>query len=298
MKPDLNLLAVFDAVGRFGSVTAAAEHLCLSQPAISHALNRLRTTTGDRLFTKSGRGLVPTPRAIEMLVSVPDLLTAATALLAPQTFNSETAEAVFRIGASDYASLTLVPRLVQMLRQTAPSVTLNVVSVGSETLRQLENGTLDATFWGTSPPEKPFHHHVLFQEHYLGFARPRHPVFGKADGGRVTLSRYLGYPHVVVSLRDPGANEIDRALARLGKARKVGLTSHSFTGSMASLMDSDLIASLPSKLRQTGLQQGLRAFNLPLEIPSYSYGLVWHQRTDSALGHSWLRGTIVRASHA
>ena len=63
-------------------------------------------------------------------------------------------------------------------------------------------------------------------------------------------------------------------------------------------MDSDLIASLPSKLRQTGLQQGLRAFNLPLEIPSYSYGLVWHQRTDSALGHSWLRGTIVRASHA
>lgn len=222
------------------------------------------------------------------------MLAAATALLTPQAFSPENAETVFRIGSSDYAALTLVPQLVNLLQLNAPRVTLEIVPVGSGTIRQLQDGTLDATFWGTQPPGKPFHHQGLFQEHYLGAARSNHPIFGKARIGRVTLLRYLAYPHVVVSLRDPGASEVDQALARLGKARRVGLTSHSFAGSMASLKNSDLIASLPSRLCQTSIQYDLRVFTLPLEIPSYSYVLLWHQRTHEAPGHSWLRNMISR----
>ena len=135
MKPDLNLLAVFDAVARTGSVTAAAEHLGLSQPAVSHALNRLRATVGDPLFTRSGRGLVPTPAALAMLAPARDLLARATALLSPQQFKPDSATMVFRLGASDFAAHTLVPDLVLRLRQAAPLVTLEVLPVGDQTLR-------------------------------------------------------------------------------------------------------------------------------------------------------------------
>ncbi len=298
MKPDLNLLSVFDAVARFGSVTAAADRLNLSQPAVSHAMNRLRATVGDPLFTRDGRGLAPTPLAIAMLAPVRDVLVAATALLSPRAFSPENEETVFRIGASDYAALTIVPQLVNALQRRALRVTLDILPVGSGTLRQLQDGSLDTSFWGTQPPGKPFHYLGLFQEHYRGVARSSHPVFGKAGNGRVTLPRYLDYPHVVVSLRNPGANEVDQALARLGKARRVGLTSHSFAGSMASLKNSDLIATLPSRLCQLDIQNGLRIFALPLEIPRYSYGLLWHQRTDAALAHSWLRRMIAGVCQA
>lgn len=296
MRPDLNLLAVFDAVARLGSVTAAAEHLALSQPAVSHALNRLRATVGDPLFTRSGRGLVPTPRAVAMLAPARDVLTSATGLLAPQLFSPESETAVFRVGASDYAALTLVPEIARLTHHTAPHVRLEIAPVGGETLRQLESGVLDVSYWGTRPPGPPFHHQVLFQEHYVGVARTRHPAFGKTRCGRVTLSRYLSYSHAVVSLREPGTNEIDRALARLNRSRRIGLASHSFAGNIASLTRSDLIASLPARLCQSSLLRGLRVFKLPLDVPAYSYGLVWHQRSHVAPGHRWLRDVMSSAA--
>jgi DNA-binding transcriptional LysR family regulator len=296
MAPDLNLLSVFEAVARLGSVTAAANRLALSQPAVSHALNRLRATVRDPLFTRSGRGLVPTPRAVAMLAPARDVLAEAAALLAPQSFRPGQSKALFRIGASDYAALTLVPALARLLQNEAPQVALEIAPVGGDTLRQLEEGALDLSFWGAQPPTKPFHHRVLFEERYLGAARAGHPVFGPSGKGRVTLSRYLGYPHAVVSLRDPGANAFDQALALLGRPRRIGLASHSFAGNMASLETSDFIASLPSRLCRTGLARGLRMFKLPLEVPPYSYGLVWHQRTHAAAGHMWLRDAISAVS--
>ena len=292
MKPDLNLLAVFDAVARTGSVTAAAVHLGLSQPAVSHALNRLRATVNDPLFTRSGRGLVPTPGALAMLEPARDLLAGATALLTPQKFRPETASDVFRLGASDYAVHTLVPDLVLRLRQAAPQATLQILPVGSQTLRQLESGGLDLSFWGTQAPDRPYHHRTVLQEHYLGVARRNHPIFASSPKGAVTLSHYLAYPHAVVSQRDPGTNEVDRALTNLGIVRQIGLISHSFTGNMASLRTSDLIANLPSRLCASSHLHGLQSFLLPFELPTYTYGLVWHQRTDAAAGHTWLRNLV------
>jgi DNA-binding transcriptional LysR family regulator len=296
MKPDLNLLAVFDAVALTGSVTAAAVQLGLSQPAVSHALNRLRSTVGDPLFTRSGRGLVPTPTAQAMLAPVRDVLITATALLAPKSFSPDSDRSVFRIGASDYAALVLVPALARLVQSKAPLVTLEIVPTGRETLHKLAGDELDASFWGTEPPDKPFHYEPVFQERYIGVARAGHPIFAAAINGKTPLLAFLDYPHAVVSMGDPGVNQIDKALQLLGKTRRVGLSSHSFAGNIASLGDSDYITNLPSKLGRVALGLGLRVFDLPVKLPPYAYGFVWHHRTHMSPKHQWLREMIALAA--
>mgnify|MGYP003436098938 CR=1 FL=1 len=292
MKPDLNLLVVFDAVARFGSVTAAARHLALSQPAVSHALNRLRAATGDALFTRSGRGLVPTARAEAMRAIVRDLVSGAESILAPQTFAPATSDQVFRIGTSDYAALALIPQVLGFLTANAPNVRLDLLPAGRDALSQLEVGKLDLSFWGADPPSAPFLHQTLFDEHYVGVVRAGHPILARP--GKVSLADYLRYNHAVVSLQTPGSNAIDRALTGRGLTRRVGLSSHSFAGNLASLPRTDLIASLPTRLCRA-LPPDLVLFDLPLPVPSYVYGLVWHSRTDVLASHAWLRCAIAQA---
>ena len=293
MKPDLNLLVVFDAVARFGSVSAAAQHLALSQPAVSHALNRLRKAVGDPLFTRAGRGLVATPRAAEMMPTVRGLIATAQNMASPVRFDPGTAALTFRIAASDYAAYTLVPALMRLLRAKAPGLRLNIQPANGAVTDDLALGQLDLSFWGTSPPPAPLHHSVLFHEFYQGVACRCHPIF--QHNRDVGLIDYLNYSHAVVSLKAPGANAIDLALQALGHTRRVALSSHSFAGNLAALAGSDLISSLPARLCQR-LDQNLRRFDLPLAVPSYGYGIIWHERTQNSAPHQWLRQTIADAA--
>lgn len=291
MKPDLNLLLVFDAIARFGSVTDAADHLALSQPAVSHALNRLRAQVGDALFTRSGRGLVPTPRAVEIMPTVRALLDAATLALSPARFDPASARQMFRIGASDYAAFTLLPGLMRQIARSAPQISLHVLPAGPKVLEQLELGQLDLSFWGDAAPPAPTLHQHLYEERYVGVARQDHPIFDQGVG----LKTYLAYPHATVSLQTPGASAIDRALAALGLQRRIGLASHSFAGNLAALAQTDLLASLPARLC-TPPPPGLRLFDLPLQVPGYGYGLIWHPRTNGLASHHWLRDQIVKVT--
>ncbi len=291
MKPDLNLLVVFEAVARCGSVTQAANVLGLSQPAVSHALNRLRGQVGDALFTRAGRGLVPTPRAQAMMGPVQDVLAGAGPLLARTRFDARKDVTVFRVGVSDYAGMTVMPAVMQRLDQAAPGVTVVLTGVGEATLGHLGNGALDLTFWGTRGVDAPFRYQRLFAEHYVGVARAGHAIF--ASGA--TLREYVAHGHVVVSLGDPGASAVDAALRGMGLARKVRLVSPSFAGNLAVVAQTDLLATMPARLWAAGGPVGLRAFDLPLAVPSYDYGMVWHARTDASPAHCWLRTEIMAA---
>ncbi len=292
MKTDLNLLVVFDAVARAGSVTGAAVRLSLSQPAISHALNRLRDLLGDPLFTRKGRGLVATPRAMALMVPIRDALQSIEGLMAPVEFDAASEARCFRIGASDYASLTLVAPLLRKLRDEAKLVTLDIVPVGNDTLLRLESGLLDLSFWGTVPPEGDFRHAALFREHYVGLVCSRHPIIKGQKVPKVSLEQYLSYPHAVVSLKDPGRNAVDETLAKFGKRRKIGIATQSFVANVHFLEGSDLIAAMPARLCEGARAAGLVAFKLPIAVPDYEYGIVWHRRTDADAAFIWLRKAI------
>lgn len=295
-RPDLNLLAVFDAVAACGSVTGAAERLALSQPAVSHALNRLRDLIGDPLFVRGRRGLQPTPRAEAMRAPVREILAASSAILAGAPFAPESSERRFRVGVSDYASLTLVPPLIRALRTLAPRATFETRAVGPTTFAELEGGELDCAFWGADPPGSRWRAARLFSERLIGVIADDHPLARRVKTtGAIGLDDYLAFPHVVVSIGARGANPVDLALAALGRSRAVAVVTQSFAANMEALHGSDLIASVPSRLTLSA-QPGLSVFELPLALADYDYTLLWHARTDADSASAWLRAEIGRVA--
>ena len=291
-RPDLNLLVVFDAVARTGSVTKAADILALSQPAISHALNRLRDLVGDPLFVRSREGLVPTPRAAKMMAPVSGVLQSARTALADERFDPLTSTAIFRVGVSDYAALTTVPKLVRALRSHAPNARLELSPVDDRTLEKLESGALDCTFWGAPPPGAPFREQELYRERFVGIMCQSHPLARRDPAKRITLKEYLAFPHVMVAFRDQHMSPVDEALAKIGRKRNTVITTPGFGSIMALLPGSDLVAALPSWLSEATKNLGLKCFDLPIAVPEFSYSLVWHRRKDSDQACSWLRRII------
>lgn len=291
-RPDLNLLVVFDAVARTGSVTKAADILALSQPAVSHALNRLRDLVGDPLFVRSRKGLVPTPRAEKMITPVSGVLQSARTVLADESFDPRTSTATFRVGVSDYAALTTVPKLVRALRKRAPNTRLELSSVDDRTLEKLASGALDCTFWGTTLPSEPFQGQELYRERFVGIMCPRHPLAKRSPRKSLTLKEYLAFPHVMVAFRDPRMSPIDEALAKAGHKRNIVIATPGFGSILALLPGSDLIASLPSLLSETTKKLNLKCFGLPITVPEFSYSLVWHHRKDGDQICRWLRQII------
>lgn len=291
-RPDLNLLVVFDAVATCRSVSEAARRLSLSQPAVSHALNRLRDLLGDRLFVRGRTGFVPTPRAEAMIEPVRELLAAAGVVLASRGFDPGSSETNFRIVASDYANAILVPRLAATCRALAPGVTLTVAPVGAGTLTDLESGELDCAFWGAAMPPAPWCGRSLFAERLVGAMGRSHPLADKAAVGRIELDDYLAHPHVVVSMRDPSPSIVDTTLADLGLTRRVAVRTTSFVSNLSMLAGTDLIASVPRRLATAMDPEVVVVFEIPLELPPIDYRLVWHRRTDTDPGVAWLRRVI------
>lgn len=290
-RPDLNLLAVFDAVAETRSVTLAAARLSLSQPAVSHALNRLRDLLQDPLFVRDRNRLVTTPRAEAMIAPVRALLVASRQVFATAAFDPATTEQKFRIGASDYAMMTVIPGLVRALRALAPMASLEICPAGPSLLAQLDSGEIDATFWGADPPP-PYRSLLLFRESFVGLVCARHPLAARIAEDNLTLEDYLAYPHVMVGFRDPRQSPIDARLAEIGRVRKKGVITPSFTANIAILTGTDLIMSPPARLATSVDRQALIPFSLPVDVPAYSYSLVWHRRTETDPAQLWLRSLV------
>jgi len=295
-RADINLLVVFDAIARTRSVSLAAEGLALSQPAVSHALRRLRDLESDQLFVRGREGLALTPRAQAMIAPVREVLASVNNILAGTVFDPATAQLRFQVAASDYSMLTIAPLCVAELRRAAPASTIEMRHAGENTLAQLESGELDVAFWGAAPPEGPFCARELFREHFVGLICARHPLAVRAGQGALTLDDYLAFPHIVASFRDPRLSPVDARLDELGRARAIGVVTPNFAANVACLHGSDLIVSLPARLVARVNVDELVVFDLPLDVPDYPYSIVWHRRTDSDVAGVWFRELIARCA--
>ena len=294
-RADLNLLVVFDAIARRRSVTGAADELSLSQPAVSHALKRLRELMHDPLFVRGRNGLVLTPRAQKCAADVHAILATVGRVLTSDEFDPAATTRPLRFAASDYAMMTIVPPIVRALRTMAPQAVIDVGHVDADLYARLEKGDVDIAFVGAAQGESSIVSRELFREHFVGLICERHPVAWKAGQGRLTLKEYLGYPHVTVTFRNPLQNPIDAKLAELGKTRRVAMVTPNFTSNIASLRGTDLIMSLPSRLASLADRQGLVLFKLPLAVPDYPYLMSWHRRSDADPAMNWLRSLVNEA---
>ena len=288
--PDLNLLITLEAVLTEGSVARAAQRLHLSPSAMSRALARLRETTGDPLLVRAGRGLVPTPRALELREQVGQLVHDAKMVLRPaERLNLTQLVRTFTIRSREGFVENFGPDLIARAGEQAPGARLCFVPKPNKESTSLRDGTVDleiGVVGRTTGPE--VHSQALFTDRFIGVVRKGHPL----TQGEVTPSRYAEGRHISVSRRGLDKGPIDEALKPLGLERAIATIVGSFSTALALARRSDLVASVPE--RQTGnLRAGMHSFPLPVPTPELTIALLWHPRLDADSAHRWLRGLVL-----
>jgi DNA-binding transcriptional LysR family regulator len=287
--PDLNLLVTLDVLLTERSVAHAARRLRLSPSAMSRALARLRETTGDPLLVRAGRGLVPTPRALELRERVSQLVLDTQAVLRPaETPNLKLLIRTFTLRTSEGFVENFGPDLIARVGGEAPGARLRFVQKLDKDSALLRDGTVDletGVVDGTMGPE--VRAQALFQDRLIGVVRIGHAL----SQGEITPARYASAKHICVSRLGLDKGPIDDALSPLGLERNIVTIVGGFSTAVALARASDLIASVPE--RHTGnLRAGMRSFPLPVATPPFIVSLLWHPRSHADPTHRWLRGLV------
>ena len=288
-KPDLNLLFTLDVLLAEGSVAGAARRLRLSPSAMSRALARLRETTGDPLLVRAGRGLVPTPRALELREQVGQLVQDAEAVLRPaEKLDLTQLVRTFTLRVGDGFVENFGPALIARVGEEAPGVRLRFVQKLDKDTAPLRDGSVDLDTGvvgeGTGPEVRT---RALFRDRFIGVVRIGHPL----SRGEITPARYAAGRHVFVSRRGLDKGPVDEALKLLGREREIVTIVGGFATALALARATDLIATVPE--RHTGnLRDGMVSFPLPVSPPEITVSMLWHPRMDADPAHRWLRGCV------
>ncbi|HXU31403.1 MAG TPA: LysR family transcriptional regulator [Thermoanaerobaculia bacterium] len=287
--PDLNLLVTLDVLLAEGSVAGAARRLRLSPSAMSRALARLRETTGDPLLVRAGRGLVPTPRAIELRERVRQLVEDGEAVLRPaETLNLQQLVRTFTLRTSEGFVENFGPDLIARIAEQAPGVRLCFLPKPDKERTPLRDGFVDletGVVEKTTAPE--VRAQALFRDRFVGVVRGGHPLCE----GEITPSRYAAGRHICVSRRGLDRGLIDEALSPSGLERQIATIVGGFSAALALARASDLIATVPE--RHTGiLRAGMHTFPLPFPAPEVTVSMLWHPRLHADPAHRWLRDHV------
>lgn len=287
--PDMNLLVTLDVLLSEGSVASAARRLHLSPSAMSRALARLRDVTGDPLLVRAGRGLVPTPRAIELRAQVGALVDGANAVLRPtETLDLAKLDRRFTLRTSEGFVETFGPRLLALVADQAPGVTLHFLSKPdkrSAPLRDgevdIETGVIDAQ---TAPELRAL---PLFEDRWVGVVRQDHAL----TEGEMTASRFAASRHILVLRLGLHSAEVDDAVRMAGLERRIATVVNGFSTALALARETDLVATVPERHTE-GLRTDMHSFALPVEVARFTISMLWHPRMDGDLAHRWLRGCV------
>ena len=291
---DLNLLKAFDALHTERAVTRAASRIGLSQPAMSHALSRLRDLFADELFVRTSDGMKPTARAREI---APLIATAIeqieTALNLGVGFNPMTSRATFTAGMGEYAEVALVGRLAAVFSRAASRATLRLLPLnGSEAADQLERGAIDVAVAHLRAMPPAIKRTELFRDPFVVVARKGHPI----TEAPLTVEAYAACDHVLVSPRGDTSGALDRVLVDYGQRRRVALLVATYLAVPAALAASNLIATLPSRAANLiAAHAEIAILPLPVDF-SATISIAWHRRTTSEPAQTWFRETLTASA--
>jgi DNA-binding transcriptional LysR family regulator len=286
---DLSLLLVLDGALRHRKLSLVARQLGLSQPAVSHALARLRDIFEDPLFLRRPGGVEPTMRALELAPRIASLLALArAALAAPEPFDPARSERVFRLTGLDYEAVRFGPPLLARLVAAGPGLRLSFRPHARDAaLRALMEDEVDVAigFLPRRPPEilaQP-----LYEEDYLVAAAAAHPVLSGRDG--LDLDTYCALDHVLVSVDGGLSGTVDGALARLGRRRRVVAAMPMFLPALAAVAEGQAVVTMPRRVvERYATRFGLRAFAPPLPIRPFTLSAAWHRRHEGEAALRWL----------
>lgn len=291
MRYDLNLLPIFVALMEECSVTRAAERLGMTQPALSNALSRLRTTLQDPLFVRERYGIRPTPVALELAPVIAEALAKLDdAVLGQQDFDPAKAERLLTIAPNGYVEFVLAPAIVARLRQAAPGIKLRLIPYGNDLV---ETGVVSGTtalVLGriVDPPDNLVVHHLM-DEGLACIVRADHPEIGD----RITRDQFERLKHV--NVEPPGRMRagLFQALERHKLRREVVVSAADFFVVAEMVAATDYCATLPTLIcRRLASDPRLKVLPSPVDLGTFPVEMAWHVRYRHDAAHRWLRSLI------
>ncbi len=279
------------------SVSGAARRLGVTQPAVSHSLRALRESLDDPLLVAGARGMVPTPRAAALAGPLRRTVRELEAVLGgADAFDPAAARRTFVIATWDGLTVTLLPGLLDRIRREAPGIDLDVRPVPREGSGPgLEDGAIDLAV-EVRPRDAPgLKKRALHDDAFVCVVRADHPEVGES----LDLDTYTRLPHALISPQGEGSGAVDRALAAIGRSRRVVLRIRYFLAAPLIVARSDLVLTAPRSLAE-GLATlaPLRVLAPPIDVPAFTTSMVWHERSDLDPGHRWLREAVVAVGRA
>jgi DNA-binding transcriptional LysR family regulator len=291
---DLNLLKAFDALVRERAVTRAAGRIGLSQPAMSHALSRLRHLFADDLFVRTPDRMEPTARARE----IAPLVSAAiehieAALNLGVGFDPAMSASIFTAGMAEYAEVALVGRLAEAFGRQAANATLRLTPLtGAEAAAQLDSGAIDVAVAHLRTLPGHLDSMLLLRDPFALLVRRGHPLAAQS----LSLEAYAALDHVLVSPRGATSGAVDRALADFGLKRKIALLVATYLALPAALVASDLVATVPRRTaQQIAALAEIEITPLPIDL-SVPVSMAWHRRAASEPAQIWFRSLLIKAA--
>lgn len=297
-KVDLNLFVVLEAIYAEGSITRASLKMNLTQPAISHALNRLRQLFDDPLFERQGHVMTPTPLTRSIIEPVRRALRGfEVTLTGAARFDTASSERSFSLGVRDVLEASVLAPLMAGITQEAPSVTLNTLQVSRRELEsELAAGTLDAAIDILLPLSNDIRRAQLGGDKTVVLVRRGHPLVKRR---KLTLETYLQLEHIQTSSRRRGPGLEDVELSRQGLQRRIRLRCQHYFAACRVVSETDLALTMPERLARIVNQQfNNQLLPFPLEMPSLDIYLYWHASVDSDPANLWLREQIAAAMRA
>ncbi|MEI6894064.1 MAG: LysR family transcriptional regulator [Colwellia sp.] len=297
MKVDLNLFIVFDAIYCEGNITKAALTLHLSQPAVSHALAKLRKHFDDPLFIRQGNEMRPTTLAKNVIADVREALhQLRVCLLQAQQFEPMTSRKHFIISIVGSLEATYLPLFMESLLKESPHINLksNRRVRRSELENKLASGDIDIAIDTLLPVSDNIFHTQLNKDQHVVIARKNHPAITEKT---LALDTYLSLDHILVSSRSSGPGLEDFELSRIGLHRKIALRCQHALSACKIITNNNMLLTLPkiaAKMYRDMLD--IEIYPLPVTLPDLDIHLYWHVNVDKDPANKWLRNKVIMAS--
>ena len=289
---DLNLLVVFDAVWRHRRISRAAVELNSSQPTVSNALRRLRDSTGDALFVRSGSGMEPTPFAERLATHWCNGLSSVRRGLAMRSnFDIATDKRTFTIVMSDIAEAVILPHLLNACRESAPGIFFSTMQLPMEQiLPALRTGAVDLAVGFIPELRSGVRQQLLFESDYVALARRGHPGVKQSA---MSKAIFLRERHALAKVEGTGHAIVERTLRKHGLDSRIAVRVPHFLALPMIVGSSDLVATVP---RPLGLLMAgavpIEILPHPLKLPKLVIRQFWHERFDAEPALMWLRRTL------
>jgi DNA-binding transcriptional LysR family regulator len=293
MRLDLNLVTVLEAIMLERNITRAAASLAMSQPAVSNALRRARSLTGDRLFLKVAAGVQPTARMLAIWPDIHRSLAAIRASIAPQDFDPRTETTTFRIAITDSLAVEAVSHITLKLHVAAPFARVFFTfHTNASSLEGIERGTLDCAIGMFPVLPRDINVRAVRADRYLCVMRRGHKL---AHG--MTVEQFVAAAHVLVTPSGMDLGVVDGWLSLQGHRRNIIAVVNHFADALRIVADSELLTCVPHDFmdgagRTVVPRRKLITRDLPFETDKLQYKMIWHERLNGHPAHQWCRSLV------